>query len=199
MTTGYTYVLIEKPETTFAQFALRCARAFGACIEMRDESIDRAPPAIVEPAAYVRDALDKAYEAHREAEALTLDEAEIRAEAEYASRLESRREYEERHARETALFTKMLEEIDAWVPPTKEHEGLKAFMRQQVETSISKRYDYAVPKQSGAEWLESLRRTTAESVTRAAREWEKERVSAAERTAWLKALRESLVVKEATR
>lgn len=49
MPTGYTSVLFDKPETTFSEFASRCARAFGACMAMRDESLAVALPDEVKP------------------------------------------------------------------------------------------------------------------------------------------------------
>ena len=44
MPTGYTAMLTEEKEITFEDFALKCARAFGALIEMRDESLDAKIP-----------------------------------------------------------------------------------------------------------------------------------------------------------
>ena len=42
MATGYTHSI--KNDITFEQFALLCARAFGACIEMRDDPTDKPIP-----------------------------------------------------------------------------------------------------------------------------------------------------------
>ncbi len=192
MATGYTYALLDDPTMTFAQFAMRCARAFGACVEMREEPMDKAPPDVIEPSASVRESLDKAYEAHREAEALTLAEGELRAAADYERQVASAREYDAKHEQETARFRGMLAEVDAWVPPTKDHVGLKEFMHQQIDSSIMTKYEYRVTKQTGAQWLEARRKSTAEDVTRAARDWEKERASATSRTGWLRDLRKSL-------
>lgn len=75
MATGYTYELIDKPETTFEAFALRCSRAFGALIEMREESADAPIPTEIKPSTYHLDALRKAEAEARRFETMTLAEA----------------------------------------------------------------------------------------------------------------------------
>ena len=43
MPTGYTAIIEEKPDLTFREFALKCARGMGACIMQRDEGMDSLP------------------------------------------------------------------------------------------------------------------------------------------------------------
>ena len=40
MATGYTYPVVEGKITEFSEFALGCARAFGAFMHMRDDNSD---------------------------------------------------------------------------------------------------------------------------------------------------------------
>lgn len=44
MPTGYTYPVCEGKITEFPDFALSCARAFGALISMREEPMDAPLP-----------------------------------------------------------------------------------------------------------------------------------------------------------
>jgi hypothetical protein len=43
MPTGYTAMIEEREDVTFREFALTCARAFGACIMQRDNSLAEPP------------------------------------------------------------------------------------------------------------------------------------------------------------
>ena len=58
---SYTYELVDK-KLTFPQFAMRCARAFGALIEMRDDSMDAPIPDEFSPSDYHVKAKAKAEE-----------------------------------------------------------------------------------------------------------------------------------------
>ena len=49
MPTGYTCHIEDGTVTTLRQYALTCARAFGACASMRDEPLTVLPPSKVEP------------------------------------------------------------------------------------------------------------------------------------------------------
>ena len=60
MPTGYTLDLYDVKDITFEEFALRCARAFGALISMRDEPIDAPIPERFEPSDYHLKELEKA-------------------------------------------------------------------------------------------------------------------------------------------
>ena len=46
MPTGYTADIYEGNDVSFRDFALKCARAFGACIEQRDDDANDKPKLI---------------------------------------------------------------------------------------------------------------------------------------------------------
>jgi hypothetical protein len=58
MPTGYTAKLMEEGQS-FPEFAMRCARNFGALIMMRDESLDVPIPEQFEPSDYYRKKLSE--------------------------------------------------------------------------------------------------------------------------------------------
>lgn len=41
MPTGYTSIIDDNENVTFKEYALRCARGFGALMHLRDESLDK--------------------------------------------------------------------------------------------------------------------------------------------------------------
>jgi len=51
MPTGYTAKLMESGQT-FQDFVMQCARAFGACVMMRDDPMDAPIPERFEPSDY---------------------------------------------------------------------------------------------------------------------------------------------------
>lgn len=192
MPTGYTEILFSKPDTTFPEFALRCARAFGACVEMRDSSLDAPPPDEIKPAAYTLESLHAAEAAVREFEAMTVEEAARRAVAERDATIKSNAECRERFRKESEVLAAMRAEVEAGEPPTPDHAGMRAFMLQQIETS--KPHEYQAPETllTGAEWLTRQRKCAAENVARRAEDWKRDVENAANRTKWLRDLRSSL-------
>lgn len=195
MATGYTHILLDKPETTFEEFALRCARAFGATIEMRDDPLDVPPPAEVKPDDYYLRQIPDAEARVRELEVMTAEEAEIKAAEAHREALKFWRECNENYARKRRLYEAMLAKVEAWEPPSPGHEGLKKFMREQIVDSIKfdchESSDPPEP-QTGEEWLADRRAYAMRTLQSRREGWEKEQQAAREATAWLKALHASL-------
>jgi hypothetical protein len=195
MPTGYTAPLYEGEPITFAEFASRCARVFGALVEMRDEPIDAPLPEQITVDSYYGKAV---IEARSELEALlclTPEEIDRRAEADYSEALAEHERSRKERAALLGRYESMLAEVNAWTPPTPEHERLKAFMQEQITESI--RFDCgrepeAPQRLTGAEWYH---REVEYASRRFARNLEahSEAVERAkERNAWLQALRGSL-------
>jgi len=135
MPTGYTAKLYEGKPQTFEEFVLAAAHGMGALIEMRDSSMD-APIPVFTPSEYSAERLEKARAA---LDALQDHDLEWwvrrqRDEAESIAKFEA--EAEEGRAGLRARYEGMLAQVDAWVPPTDEHVGLKEFMREQLTSSI---------------------------------------------------------------
>lgn len=62
MPTGYTAPIYEGKQITFPEFAMQCARAFGALIDMRDDPMDSPIPDAFVPDTYHARELVKARE-----------------------------------------------------------------------------------------------------------------------------------------
>lgn len=196
MPTGYTADIAKG--INFATFAMNCARAFGACVTIRDDpGGGEAIPDQFEPDTYHADAVVAAE--GRLAELLKMTDPEKeRAAAEAWDKAESHRVMRIAELRKLrAEYESMRAQVAAWRPPTPDHEGLKEFMLSQLDQSIDFDCDerfYSTPEQrmSGPEWhayeVEDVRR----SIETHSRQHAAEVQRAASRTAWVKALRASL-------
>lgn len=136
MPTGYTACLLEENPPTFPEFVLRCARAFGALIEMRDEPMDAAIPQKLGTDDFrarslvrSRAELDRLL-AFSDNERLTYGEQKkMDRKREFNASIRKRREQRER-------LLKMRSQVALWTPPTEQHFELKKFMLQQIEDTI---------------------------------------------------------------
>ena len=135
MPTGYTADLVEGDQS-FEDFALQCARAFGACMHQRDAPSGDKPTVPEKTESYALTALVKARDAWNAAKAMTLKEAHEQALEEYTNR---RAEYinaieKKRVVRDRVNL--MLVKANEYVPPTEEHIGHKNFMIEQLQSTF---------------------------------------------------------------
>jgi hypothetical protein len=197
MPSGYTALLQDKPDTTFEQFAARCARAMGALIHMRDDPSDAPLPEKIKPSPWHADQI-----VQHEAELTNLRMIPVAARQSAADKeweaTEKRRV--ERIARRTLTritYEAMLERVRAWVPPTPDHQGFKDFMEKQLVESIAWDCDNTYENEpaqrlSGQEWYDKREAYLLKEIQRSKEDHAKELARTEERQAWLDALRASL-------
>ena len=196
MSTGYTADIAKG--ISFPEFAMRCARAFGALVLMRDDSMDEPIPDEFKPSTFYNEELEKATKRLLELENMTPVEAFI----------QSNQEYERESSRRTAKleeerilldkYNAMLEQVRAWTPPTPDHQGLKDFMIQQIKSSIDFDSTAGYYKNnpalllSGEDWLKKEKGRVQQDIEyhRKALQEEIERTNG--RNQWIKDLRDSL-------
>jgi hypothetical protein len=197
MPTGYTAAIAKGID--FKTFAMDCARAFGACIELRDEpGGGEVIPERFEPSDFYRNALAKEEQDLAALDAMSTvdkdraaakawDDAETARVARARERAELRSKYEA-----------MLAQVQAFEPPTADHQGLKQFMAEQIIQSINfdcQTYSFEAepaPRLTGETWAQKRRVALTESIERDRRMHAEEVQRAEQRTAWVKALRAAL-------
>jgi hypothetical protein len=193
MPTGYTAGVEDGTITEFPDFALRCARAFGALVQMRDERMDAPIPDTVPVSSYYATAVQKARAALQRLSVMSAADKSRAASEDYERRSRDREDYRARQVVELNRYQAMLAKVVAWTPPTAEHEGLKRFMLEQLHTSIRDPYDYPAPVALSAEsWHQREVTAAEESLVRREEDLAKEQARANERTEWLRQLRASL-------
>lgn len=193
MPTGYTADVCDGKQTEFKDFALTCARAFGALIMMRDDPAGAPIPEGFEPSSWNAQRLAEARDKLAALRTMTPEQAEAAAAESYTEALASHLDYEAKEQATEDRLDAMIAKTEAWVPPTADHVEMKKFMLDQLR--ISKRGDYrsARPeKLSGADWLAAEQKSAERDVGYHAAENAKEIERAKSRTEWVKSLRASL-------
>lgn len=194
MPTGYTADIANG--ITFREYALRCARNFGALIMMRDEPQDAPIPDKFDPSAYHADELSKSQKELIKLKAMSAKELTSAAQAEFKE--ESKR-YTERLTQCRALRQKyeaMLVQAHAYVAPSPDHQEYRSFMISQIEKSLEWDCDEThitkPQKLSGKDWKQKKFCEIIWSIDYHTKEAAKEIESANARTLWIKQLKESL-------
>jgi hypothetical protein len=145
MPTGYTDKIYNKKEVDFRSYALRCARAFGANILMRDDSIE-AEIKDYEVSNYHIEKLNDNLEELEDILKWDQERIDEYNRKIYIKKIEDYNEslldrLELKHRYEMVLI-----EVYDWVPPTKDHIGLKQFMIEQLKGSIEFDCEYKIDK-----------------------------------------------------
>jgi hypothetical protein len=201
MATGYTAGVGDGDITDFNEFALKCARAMGVAIMMRDEPgggpIDIDKCVCTSQVEYHEKELAEAKALAKKPK--TDEEILAGFGAHVADGIKSRRENIAESGVKLKRYDAMLAKVRAWEPPTEEHVNFKKFMLEQLTSSI----DHDCNTKYDLEAIETYESLTAERYLELERDcWDdvayhekhlaenKERN--AERRAWIEALLESL-------
>lgn len=195
MPTGYTADI--KDGISFNTFAMNCARAFGALMEMRDLPSGSPIPERFEPSPYHRDKLAEARRQLAYYEGMSDDAAYDISSAERQDQERSRKQRLQENRNTLEAYQAMLKQARAWTAPTKEHEGLKEFMIKQIEESIrfddsTKYLTKPTPVITVNEWLEGKKSEALTDIAYHKEHYDAEIKRTEERNAWIAALRSSL-------
>lgn len=199
MPTGYTSAVLEG--ATARQFAESCARAF--IFEMRDAPSDAPLPTKVKgdySLKHHREGLQEAKKRLANLKKMPIDRAASKARRDFDEARKHCEEGVQRDAENCFKLAKVLVEVARYVPPTKDLGKYKAFMIEQLETTIEHdgNPDYYMDQLAKLK-LQSPQKWKAQQIKYAEREVEyhtKELAKAKSRCAkdnrWLKGLHASL-------
>ncbi len=187
---------------SFEKFTLQCARAFGALIEMRDDPMDAPIPESFTPSTYHTERAKVLEREIAALEAMTNEQRIAYGVAKIERSLASLHDGLRKNTDENARLDAMASQVQAWQPPSKDHEGLKKFMLEQIAISRD-RSDYYHERiaelkamhplqiwrdevQSSKDFLASNQKSDREEIERCHG-----------RTQWVRQLRESLKQQQA--
>lgn len=198
MPTGYTCDIAKG--ITFKEYALGCARAFGALVTMRDDPSDAAIPDTFEPSSCYRLKAESETKELENILRMTPEETQAAAAFHYAEE----KERLERHLSESAAlmekYGSMLKSVEAYIPPSLEHVEFKKFMESQITESIrfdgmSDYYSRALAQLrplSGQEWRRQKEQELKRSIAYQNEQQAAEDERSANRTRWVQQLKASL-------
>lgn len=196
MPTGYTEDIIDG--ITFRQYALKCSRAFGACIDMRDAPGSATIPDEFKPSDYHQKELKKA-QADMKRWASASARACARAAAnEYEAARNTKINALARIEKQRAAYNQMLCQVRSWIAPSDDHARLKEFMAAQIIDSIKWDCDNTfwlnrdIERQTPEQFRNSKIAKAAADMAYHAKEYEQEVERCAARSRWVKQLKESL-------
>jgi hypothetical protein len=198
MPTGYTADIYEGKQVSGRDFILTCARAFGALVSMRDDSLDVQIPNEFIPSTYHKEALEQEQSRLNEIMALSEEDIEKKIEDDYQATLKSNELYYKKLTDLKARYESTLAEVKLWEPPTPDHIALKEYAIGQLQKSIEydcgriEKYLEIPKKPSTKEWLENRIESANWGIEYHTKSNEEEIRRAAENTDWVKALKESL-------
>jgi len=196
MPTGYTAAIADG--ISFNDFIMKCARAMGACIMMRDESVDAEIPQKFEPSDYHKKALETTSLELKSLDGMTKKKATELAGQDYKKEVADIQKAIEKKNELKIKYKVMLIQIRGWNPPTPDHVGLKDFMIQQIESSIDYDCDntFWLKRKpvllSPQEWIGKKRTALLKNLDYHNEQNLQEIERTESRTAWVKALRKSL-------
>lgn len=141
MPTGYTEPILKGKVTNFKDYAKLCMRAFGATIHMRDDSLD-VEYSKREPTDYHMKALKSWEEKLIEFKSFTDEQFLEKRRSEIKDSID----YHAKKMLECEInlnrLTSILTDVNDWVPPTEDHQGIKEFMVNQIEQTIKGDADF---------------------------------------------------------
>lgn len=193
MPTGYTAAIADGID--FKTYAMNCARAFGACISLRDEPAGVEIPEF-QPTDYHITWLAQERERLAKLRAMTPGEADTAALRDYLDECERRVKRVRENDALRAKYEAMLQQVNIYQAPTPEHAGFKKFMAEQIEESLrfdcGRLFNDELKQLSGADWLAAQLADAERGIAYHEQQHVEEVQRVARRNAWVKALRESL-------
>lgn len=194
MPTGYTAPVADGTITTLRDFALRCSRAFGALVSMRDDPLDAPLPEKLIPSDWNFTRLVEARQRLATLQSMSDAEKTAAAEAWNRGNEAAKQKYLAENNERRSRYQAMIAKVEAWEGAP---EGLKPFMLSQLNSSLE--FDvsddplrFHPAARSVEEWFEAELKEALRLIEYHDKEHRAEVERVAERQAWLDQLRASL-------
>ena len=179
-----------------------CTRSLGIASDIRDEPLSVPTPTHFEPnptyekhyktAVYIRDK-------HKQ---ITIEEARRDLIKRHNERVEDAKYCLGKYKADDAKYQKIKSEILKWIPPTSEHENLKKFALEQIDTSMNTDvYKYLeeiinekldISNAAVQAYIDELNEYYEEDVARSYKRWQEELEWVAKKNMWMKQFIDSL-------
>ena len=193
MPTGYTYRIEEG--CTFEEYVWRCARGMGACIDMRDESMDANIPDEFPVDDHHMKKIWELEEELYDLDRMTDLEIQNTIDQETSQVIESNKLRLREHADKILKYREMREKVATWNPPTPDHVDFKNFMLSQIDDSIkweSEPYQSNLPIQNPSVYRQNKRSSITDEIQYHEKEYREDLERTNSRNEWIRQLRNSV-------
>lgn len=135
MPTGYTCGVRNGEVIELKDYILQCARNFGACVHMRGDGIS-SDIKYREVGEYYPRRLENIRKEFEEFKLLSDEEIQKQLDESYERRVQEQKEGLKRFDERKQRYLDMIDKVKEWIPPTKDHIGLKEFALEQLNNSL---------------------------------------------------------------
>ena len=199
MPTAYTDGVASGEITSFKEYGMLCARAFGACVTMRDEPLSSDIPEF-KPNRYNASKIKELEEEISELLSMTEEEKKVAFESHKSELIKM---FEEKIAEKLEMeqrYKKMLSKAEKFVPPSPDHVEYKKFIINQLKDSIGWDCDTSfycneiknLNSLSAQEWFDEELKDKKESLNFHQQEMQEEYSRVESRNNWVSKLKEAL-------
>lgn len=194
MPTGYTAGVADGTVTEFKDYALMCARNFGACIMLRDEPLSSVIPEF-QPSSWNEGQLEATRKEYEKWCEMIMEERLALYHREIEEKKKRNAAYRQEVAEKKERYSAMLEKAKKFNPPTAEHREYAKFIVEQLEESIQFdcsgwcHEDESLPFD---EWERKRSESLVERIGYHAKKWEEEKAMTESRNNWIRRLREAI-------
>lgn len=136
MATGYTYFIENGDISTGAEFLKKCIRNFGCCIDQREDPLSSPLITEVKPSSYYKEQYENTVKKYDEFKSKTNDEIREMMRDQRDKVLSDTERYLSKQKLLRNKYLIVREDVENWVPPTPDHEGIKRFALEQIGMSI---------------------------------------------------------------
>lgn len=136
MPTGYTYFIENGDISTGAEFLKKCIRNFGCCIDQRDDPLTEPLKTDIHADSYHKKCYEEAVNRLENFRKRTSDEMSDDIINAKQKELSGKKLYLSHQELLRDRYLKVRNEVEAWVPPTPDHEGIKRFALDQIDMCI---------------------------------------------------------------
>lgn len=134
MATGYTHRVQNGEVVEVKDYILNCARQFGALMHMREDNSTDIK--YREVGDYHLKSLNKASDNLEQLKKMTDEDIKKEIDKNYEERIKSINRSIDKQEKDRERYLNMIEKVNEWNPPTKEHLNLKEFAIKQLQESI---------------------------------------------------------------
>lgn len=136
MPTGYTCFIEDGQITTGKEFLKKCIREFGCCIGQRDDPLTEPLKTDIHADPYYKKCYEEAVNRLENFRKRTSDEIRDDIINAKQKELSDKKLYLSHQELLRDRYLKVRNEVEAWIPPTPDHEGIKRFALDQIDMCI---------------------------------------------------------------